>query len=126
MTDEGIRRAATTPGHRGLTAGTLRSRRSADMDGSAAVDYLGIVAVIAIMLVALVALRPHRAGPRSPVNPITPIVRLLGHPLENLQPKVSVRPRTRSTPATPARRRPRPRVDRSPVTVLLPEWWTRR
>ncbi len=93
--------------------------------GSAAGDYLGMVAVIAVLMVSLVMLRPHRAGPKSPVNPITPVVRILGHTLETLEPKPPPVRRPATSPRPRPRRPARPRVDWSPVTVLLPEWWTR-
>lgn len=81
--------------------------------------------VIVILMVGLVMLRPYRAGPKSPVNPITPVVRILGHTIESLDPKPPPVRRPADAPR-PRRRRPaRPAVDRSPVTVLVPEWWTR-
>lgn len=123
------RGARVQPAHRGAVPGLRAVRHGVRQAGSAAVDYLGIVAVIAILMASLVTLRPHRAGPRSPVNPITPVVRLLGHPLLNLTPKPATPPNPRGSSTKP---RPKPRAKRAlrpsrePVTVLLPEWWDRR
>ena len=71
--------------------------------GYAAVDYLAVVAVVGIAFAGLVALRPTRVGPKAPVDVIPPIVRLLGHPVQNLEPRPT-------RPVRPARPRPpRPR-----------------
>lgn len=96
-----------------------------DERGYAATDYLAIVAVIGIMFAGLVALRPTRVGPEAPVDVIPPIVRLLGHPVQNLEP---ARPRP-VRPARPHRPRPARPVGTGPTlgpsTILLPEWWSR-
>lgn len=94
--------------------------------GFAAVDYLGIIAVVGIVLVGLVTLRPTRVGPETPVDVIPPIVRLLGRPVDNLEPRPS-RP-ARPRPQAPTRPRPRPRPPRpagGPSTIPLPQWWSR-
>ena len=90
--------------------------------GSAGVDYLAVIAVVGIVFAALLVLRPQRVGPKSPVDVIPPIVRLLGHPVQNLEPKPAVsRP---PTPRTKPRRPPGARPPASePAVVLLPEWW---
>lgn len=91
--------------------------------GFASVDYLGVVAVVGIALAGLVALRPTQVGSKPPIDVIPPIVRLLGHPLQNLEP----RPPRPTRPRTPRPRPTRPRPPRSksaPSTVPLPEWWS--
>jgi hypothetical protein len=90
--------------------------------GSAGVDYLAVIAVVGIVFATLLVLRPQRVGPKSPVDVIPPIVRLLGHPVQSLDPTPAVsRP---PTPRTKPRRPPtvRPPVN-EPAVVLLPEWW---
>jgi hypothetical protein len=92
--------------------------------GSAGVDYLAVIAVVGIALAGLLVLRPQRVGPKSPVDVIPPIVRLLGHPVQNLEPKPATRrPATKRAkpPRKPATRRPAS----DPAVVLLPEWWSR-
>lgn len=91
--------------------------------GFAAVDYLATIAVVGILFAGLLVLRPHRVGPKSPVDVIPPIVRLLGHPIQNLEPP-------RPHPPRPASPRPHPRRPRAAgrradgsAVVLLPEWW---
>lgn len=93
--------------------------------GNAAVDYLGIIAVVGIMFAGLVALRPTQVGPEAPVDVIPPIIRLLGHPVQNLEPRPT-RPVPPALPRPPRPRRPRPpRPSREPSTIPLPEWWSR-
>ncbi len=93
--------------------------------GYAAVDYLAVVAVVGIMFAGLVALRPTRVGSEAPVDVIPPIVRLLGHPVQNLElrPPRPARP-VRSRPVRPGRPGP-PAPSLDPSTILLPEWWSR-
>ena len=93
--------------------------------GSAAVDYLAVIAVVGIMFAGLVALRPTRVGPNTPVDVIPPIVRLLGHPVQNLEP-APPRPARPAGPRPPRPARPRPTSPTfGPSTILLPEWWSR-
>jgi hypothetical protein len=92
--------------------------------GSAAADYLGIIAVIGIMMVGLVAVRPTRVGPKAPVDVIPPIVRLLGHPVDNLNPRPPPSHPKRPRPPRPPRPRPQ-RPGSEPSTIPLPEWWSR-
>jgi len=93
--------------------------------GYASVDYLATIAVVGIVFAGLLVMRPQHVGPKSPVDVIPPIVRLLGHPVENLEPR-PVKPRRPSPPARPRRPRPaRPRAEAPPI-VLLPEWWRTR
>lgn len=90
--------------------------------GSAGADYLAVIAVVGIVFATLLVFRPQRVGPKSPVDVIPPIVRLLGHPVQSLDPKPVV-----SRPPTPRARPRRPSTTRrpanEPAVVLLPEWW---
>ena len=95
--------------------------------GFACVDYLATIAVVGIVFAGLLVLRPRHVGPKSPVDVIPPIVRLLGHPVENLDARPA-KPRRPESPMPPRSRRPRharPRAD-GPAVVLLPEWWRPR
>ncbi len=93
--------------------------------GNAAVEYLAIIAVVGIMFAGLVALRPTRVGPEAPVDVIPPIIRLLGHPVQNLEPRPA-RPARPPRPRPPRPQRPRPpRPSHEPSTIPLPEWWSR-
>jgi hypothetical protein len=88
--------------------------------GYSAVEFLGLIAVIGIALVGMTALRPKVVSTKAPVDAITPIIRLLGKPLENLEPRPRPsRPRT----TKPRPRRPAPRKPPSTVEVPLPDWW---
>ena len=83
-------------------------------DGSAIVEYAGIVAVIACIVGGLLVLRPVNPGRRAPVRPIPAIARLLQAPITPVVPLPRPRPR-----------RHRPSVRRSPpptAEVLLPTW----
>ena len=94
--------------------------------GDASVDYLAMIAVVGIVFAGLLVLRPHHVGPKSPVDVIPPIVRLLGHPVQNLDPHPPPPRRPASPGPRPRRPRPaRPRRD-GPAVVLLPEWWRTR
>jgi hypothetical protein len=90
--------------------------------GSAAADYLAIIAVVGIVFAGLLVVRLQRVGPKSPVDPIPPIVRLLGHPVRNLQPGPQAR-RPRSRPGDARRVPTRRRPPVQPAIVPLPEWW---
>jgi hypothetical protein len=95
--------------------------------GYASVDYLATIAIVGVVLAGLLVMRPQHVGSKSPVDVIPPIVRLLGHPVANLEPG-PVKPRRPASPTRqrPARPRPaRPRGD-GPAIVLLPEWWRSR
>lgn len=85
----------------------------ADAQGSATVEYLGVLVAVGVLMLALVAVREHRPARRPPVNPV-------GH-VRALVAPVTV-PRVRR-PATGAVRRPRPPTPRPPrPTVRAPVW----
>ena len=55
--------------------------------GSAGADYIAVIAVVGIIFAGLLVMRPQRVGPKSPVDVLPPIIRLLGHPVQNLEPR---------------------------------------
>ncbi len=91
--------------------------------GTAGAEYLALVGVIIVMFAGLLTLRPHRVGRGTPVDVIPPIVRLLGRPLDTLEPRPAPRPATPAPPMPPRPRRATPRRRSDPPIVLLPEWW---
>jgi hypothetical protein len=92
--------------------------------GSAGADYLAIIAVVGIVFAGLLVMRPQRVGPKSPVDVIPPIVRLLGHPVQTLEPRAA-RPRPPTKRPGPPRKRATRRPGSDPAVVVLPEWWRR-
>lgn len=94
--------------------------------GSAGADYLAVIAAVGIMFAGLLVMRPQRVGPKSPVDVIPPIVRLLGHPVRNLEPRpVAPRPPPIKRPTPPRPRTAGRQPGADPALVLLPEWWRR-
>ena len=83
-------------------------------DGSAVVEYAGVVAVMACLFAGLLVLRPVSGARRAPVRPIPAIVRLIQAPAA----PVLVPARRRPRPHRPYVRRPRP----EPPDLMLPTW----
>ncbi len=92
--------------------------------GSAGADYIAVIAVVGIIFAGLLVMRPQRVGPKSPVDVLPPIIRLLGHPVQNLEPRPAA-PRASVIRPGPPRRRATRRPTSDPAVVLLPEWWHR-
>ena len=93
--------------------------------GNAAVDCLATIAVVGILLVGLATLRPTKVGPEAPVDVIPPIVRLLGHPVQNLEPRPA-QPSRPPRPRAPHPKQPRPAAPTTgPSMIPLPKWWSR-
>jgi hypothetical protein len=92
--------------------------------GSAGADYIAVIAVVGIVFAGLLAMRPQRVGPKSPVDVIPPIIRLLGHPVQKLEPRPAG-PRPPTKRPGPPRKRATRRPKSNPAVVLLPEWWRR-
>lgn len=91
----------------------MRSRAELS-EGSAAAEYLGVVAAVGLMMLALVAVRQHQPHRRPPIDPVGRIGALVSAPA--VPRPVRVRP----GPSAPRPRRPpRPRA-----TVLAPIWAT--
>lgn len=89
-------------------------RTRARTAGSAATEYLGVVAAAGLMMLALVAVRAHQPHRRPPIDPVARIGSLVHQPPASRPPRI--RPPRPQGPPRP-RRPPKPRA-----TVLAPVW----